>query len=77
MDIIEKSWDAQRRIEKRFKQVGKGKYGRVMKLARKPTPDEYSKIVMITGIGIMVIGGAGFLLWLLWGAFTDILYGVI
>jgi len=77
MDIIEKSWDAQRRIEKRVKQIGKGKYGRVLKLARKPTKDEYNKIVLVTGIGILLIGGLGFLIWIAWDTFTELLYGVI
>ncbi len=77
MDIIEKSWEAQRRIEKRMKHIGKGKYGRVLKLSRKPTVDEFNKIVLITGLGVLLIGGLGFLIWRLWFTFTDILYGVI
>lgn len=77
MDIIEKSWEAQRRIEKKAKHFGKGKYGRVLRLARKPTKDEYNKIVLITGAGILAIGGLGFAIWLLWGKFTELLYGVI
>src|SRR5204863_409062 len=52
-DIVDKSWDVQRRIEERVKRLGKGKYGRVLKMARKPTSDEYSKVVMITGLGIV------------------------
>lgn len=64
-DIVDKSWDVQRRIEERMKRLGKGKYGRVLKMARRPTPDEYSKVVMITGIGIAAIGALGFLIYLL------------
>ena len=77
MDIVERAWSTQRKIEKRFKQFGKGKYGRVLKLARKPTTDEYNKIVMITGLGILLIGGLGFAIWIGWEKFTDILYGII
>lgn len=64
-DIVEKSWDVQRRIEERMKRLGKGKYGRVLKMARRPTPDEYSKVVMITGIGIAAIGALGFIIYLI------------
>jgi protein transport protein SEC61 subunit gamma-like protein len=64
-DIVDKSWDAQRRIEERMKRLGKGKYGRVLKMARKPTSDEYSKVVMITGIGIALIGALGFVIYLI------------
>jgi len=49
-DIVDKSWDVQRRIEERAKRLGKGRYGRVLKMARKPTQDEYSKVVLITGL---------------------------
>jgi len=68
--IVERSWELQRRIEGRFKRVGKGKYGRVLKMAVKPTPEEYVKIVEITGLGIILIGGLGFLIWLLWSKMT-------
>lgn len=66
MDIVEKSWEVQETIEDRVKRIGKGKYGRVIKMARKPTPDEYVKTVMITGIGIILIGGLGFAIYLIW-----------
>jgi len=58
--IVEKGWDAQRRIEGRAKRLGKGRYGRVLKMARKPTTEEYSRVVMITGAGLLFIGFLGF-----------------
>jgi protein transport protein SEC61 subunit gamma and related proteins len=64
-DIVDRSWDVQRRIEERMKRLGKGKYGRVLKMARKPTSDEYSKVVMITGVGIAAIGALGFIIYLI------------
>jgi len=63
--MMEKAWDLQHRIEARQKRIGKGKYGRVLKMARKPTNDEYSKTSKITGAGILLIGGLGFLIFLL------------
>jgi protein transport protein SEC61 subunit gamma-like protein len=65
MDIVDKSWEIQKRIEERVRLVGKGKYGRVLKMARKPTNEEYSKTVMITGLGLVLIGGLGFAIYLI------------
>ena len=60
-----KIWDMQHRIEVRQQRIGKGKYGRVLKMARKPTNEEYEKTSKITGAGILLIGGLGFLIWLI------------
>jgi protein transport protein SEC61 subunit gamma-like protein len=62
-DIVDKSWDLQRKIEERTKHIGKGKYGRVVKMARKPTPQEYLKTIQITSLGLMLMGGLGFLIY--------------
>ena len=62
--IIDKAWDLQHNIETRQKRIGKGKYGRVLKMARKPTDEEFSKTSKITGLGILLIGGVGFLVYL-------------
>ena len=64
-DIVDKSWDVQRRIEERMKRLGRGKYGRVLKMARKPTSDEYSKVILVTGLGIAAIGAMGFVIYLI------------
>jgi protein transport protein SEC61 subunit gamma-like protein len=66
VDIVEESWNVQGRIEGRFKNIGKGKYGRVLKMARKPENDEYIKVLQITGIGLALMGGLGFLVYWLW-----------
>jgi len=75
-DIVDKSWDVQRRIEERVKRLGKGKYGRVLKMARKPTSDEYSKVVMITGLGIVAIGALGFVIYLIMRYGPDVFRGL-
>lgn len=62
---MEHAWDLQHNIEARQKRIGKGKYGRVLKMARKPTDEEYAKTSKITWLGIMLIGGMGFLVYLL------------
>ena len=63
--FVDKAWDLQRNIEVRQKRIGKGKYGRVLKMARNPTNEEYAKSSKITGAGILLIGGIGFLVYLL------------
>ena len=63
--LMEKAWDLQHRLEARQRRIGKGKYGRVLKMARKPTSEEYSKTSKITGAGILLIGGLGFLIFLI------------
>lgn len=65
MDIVDKSWDIQRKIEERAKRIGKGKYGRILRMARRPTTDEYIRTLQITGIGLILIGGVGFLIYLI------------
>ena len=59
--FIDRATELQNKIEAKQKGFGSGKYGRVLKMARKPTNDEYKKTSMITGLGILAIGGLGFL----------------
>ncbi len=79
-EIIEKGWEVQRRIEERLKRMGKGKYGRILRMARKPTPDEFSKVVIITGIGLVAVGALGFAIYYIMrygGSFFTSLFGFI
>ncbi len=58
--IIERARDLQNNLEAKRDRIGKGKYGRVLKMARKPTNDEFNKTSKITGAGMLIIGGLGF-----------------
>ena len=60
MDIVDRAWEIQKRIEERAKRLGRGKYGRVLRMARKPTSDEFNKTLQITAIGLLLLGGVGF-----------------
>ena len=73
MDILEESWKLQKKIEDSTNKIGKGKYGRLLKMARKPTPDEYKKTIIICVVGILLIGGLGFLIYLLFQNVPDYL----
>ncbi len=63
--FLDKSWDAQRKVEKKFGAIGKGKYARVLRMARKPEPQEIKQTSNVVLIGIAVIGGIGFAIFLL------------
>jgi len=48
--LVDRAWELQHNIEARQKRIGKGKYGRVLKMARNPTNEEYGKTSKITGL---------------------------
>ena len=60
MDIVKRSWRAQRKIEERAKRIGRGKYGQVLHMARKPEPDEYIRTLQLVALGLGLIGMLGF-----------------
>ena len=63
--ILNKAWEIQHKIEARQERIGKGKYGRVLKMARKPTNEEYEKTAKITGLGIIAVGALGFAIYMI------------
>ena len=63
--ILDRAWNLQHRIEARQERLGKGKYGRVLKMARKPTNDEYEKTAKITALGILAVGALGFAIYMI------------
>jgi protein transport protein SEC61 subunit gamma and related proteins len=62
--FMDKAWAVQHKIEERQQRIGKGKYGRILKMARKPTNEEYEKTAKITGLGILMIGALGFVIYI-------------
>jgi len=66
MDIMERSWKGQRYVEGYLKGVGKGKYGRVLKMAKKPDAEEYKRSLQVTSLGAIAIGGLGFAIYYVW-----------
>jgi protein transport protein SEC61 subunit gamma-like protein len=63
MDIVKSSEKVQHVFEEKFKSFGKGKYGRILRMARKPTHEEFMKVIWITGLGMIIIGAVGFLIY--------------
>lgn len=64
--MMEWSWKKQDRAEDYLKRFGKGKYGRVLKMAKKPEPEDYKRTLQITSLGCILIGGLGFLIYYIW-----------
>ncbi|MCL4326146.1 MAG: protein translocase SEC61 complex subunit gamma [Candidatus Thermoplasmatota archaeon] len=66
MKIIDNDFKkAQSWIEGHLRYIGKGKYGRVLRMARRPEKEEYRKVVMMTGLGILLLGVIGFIIYIL------------
>ena len=63
-DIVKQAWDLQGEVEQRARRIGKGRYGRVLKMARKPTPKEYRRVIWVVGLGLIVLGIVGFAVYL-------------
>ena len=61
--FVGKEWELQRKIEGKQQRIGSGRYGRVLKMARKPTNDEYQKTAKIVAAGILLIGALGFVIY--------------
>ncbi|MDS0257655.1 protein translocase SEC61 complex subunit gamma [Thermoplasmatales archaeon AK] len=72
MTIDDKLLDVQEKIERKIGGIGKGKYSRILKMARKPTREEYSKVLLITGAGIIFLGLVGFFIYLIMGVWIHI-----
>lgn len=61
---MDKARELQQKVEVQQQHIGKGKYGRVLRMARKPTNEEYEKTIKITGLGILGIGAIGFVIYI-------------
>ncbi|MCL4346288.1 MAG: protein translocase SEC61 complex subunit gamma [Candidatus Thermoplasmatota archaeon] len=60
MSVEEDLIEVQKKVERRFSGIGKGKYARIIKMAKKPNEQEYVKVLAITGVGIILLGALGF-----------------
>lgn len=56
----DKVQDKQDWIESQFRKVSRGSWARILRMARKPTPQEFKQTVLICGIGLFVLGAIGF-----------------
>jgi len=63
--FVAKAWTWQHAIDRKWDSIGRGRIARVLRMARKPEPDEFRQSAVIVLVGIAVIGGIGFFTYLL------------
>ncbi|MEA3203628.1 MAG: protein transport protein subunit gamma [Thermoplasmata archaeon] len=62
--FVDKAWDVQEKLTRRWDGLGKGRIARVLRMARKPEPEEFRQSAMIVLVGIAIIGALGFFTYL-------------
>ncbi|HUR61644.1 MAG TPA: protein translocase SEC61 complex subunit gamma [Candidatus Thermoplasmatota archaeon] len=62
--FVDRAWTVQDRVSKRWDGLGKGRIARVLRMARKPEPEEFRQSALIVLVGIAVIGALGFFVYL-------------
>jgi protein transport protein SEC61 subunit gamma-like protein len=64
MAFLDRARNVQDQLDGRLRGVGHGKYGRILRMARKPSTDEYVKVLEVTALGAVVIGAVGFMIYI-------------
>ncbi|MCA1811000.1 MAG: protein translocase SEC61 complex subunit gamma [Halobacteriales archaeon] len=62
--FVDRAWTVQDRLAKGWEGLGKGRIARVLRMARKPEPEEFRQSAMIVLVGIGIIGALGFFVYL-------------
>ena len=65
----DKVQDKQDAIEAQFRKISRGSWARILRMARKPTPQEFKQTSIICGIGLFVLGFIGFAILVLMDTF--------
>ena len=60
MAFLDRARRAQETFDGRLRTFGHGKYGRILRMARRPTSEEYVKVLEVTALGAVLIGFVGF-----------------
>jgi protein transport protein SEC61 subunit gamma-like protein len=64
MAFLDRANRLQDQLDSRLRHMGHGKYGRILRMARKPAVEEYVKVLEVTWLGAVVIGVVGFLIYI-------------
>ncbi len=64
MAFLDRARRVQDEFDGRLRNVGHGKYGRILRMARRPTSEEYVKVLQVTWLGAILIGLTGFALYI-------------
>ena len=73
----ERVQDRQDLIESQFRRISRGSWARIIRMARKPTPQEFKQTSIICGIGLFVLGAIGFAMLVLMDNFFPWLFDVL
>ena len=60
MAFLDRARRVQDNFDGRLRNIGHGKYGRSCRMARRPTSEEYVKVLEVTWLGAVLIGLTGF-----------------
>jgi protein transport protein SEC61 subunit gamma and related proteins len=64
MAFLDRARRVQDQFDGRLKNLGHGKYGRILRMARRPTSEEYVKVLQVTWLGAVLIGLTGFAIYI-------------
>jgi len=64
MAFLDRARRVQDQFDGRLRNVGHGKYGRILRMARRPTSEEYVKVLEVTWLGAVLIGMTGFAIYI-------------
>jgi protein transport protein SEC61 subunit gamma and related proteins len=64
MAFLDRARRVQDGFDGRLRNVGHGKYGRILRMARRPTSEEYVKVLEVTALGAVLIGLTGFAIYI-------------
>ena len=65
----DKVQDRQDAIEAQFRKISRVSWARIIRMARKPTPQEFKQTSIICGIGLFVLGFIGFVMLIMMDSF--------
>ena len=64
MAFLDRAKRAQETLDGRLRNAGHGKYGRILRMARRPTTQEYVRVLEVTWLGAVLIGAVGFMIYI-------------
>jgi protein transport protein SEC61 subunit gamma and related proteins len=64
MAFLDRAKRVQDELDGRLRNIGHGKYGRILRMARRPTSEEYVKVLEVTWLGAILIGVIGFTMYI-------------
>ncbi|MHB1434711.1 MAG: protein translocase SEC61 complex subunit gamma [Thermoplasmata archaeon] len=64
MAFLDRARKVQDEFDGRLRTVGHGRYGRILRMARRPTQEEYIRVLEVTWIGALLIGSVGFVIYI-------------